>query len=158
AVVGVGATAVGAERADPETGLESRAVASAEASGQQCAAAPITSDSRPVDFVDVSGTAFFTADDGKHGRELWKSDGTAAGTALVKSIRPGRRYSDPSSLVDVGGTLFFTADDGTHGQELWKSDGTAGGTVMVKNVNHSGSSYYGPDYLTDVEGTLFFTA
>ena len=72
-----------------------------------------------------------------HGRELWKSDGTRAGTVLVKDIDPGRRRlrRRPSHLTAVGGTLFFTADDGTHGQELWKSDGTRAGTVLVKDIN-----------------------
>ena len=40
-------------------------------------------------MVAIGSTAYFTADDGVHGEELWKSDGTAAGTVLVKDINPG---------------------------------------------------------------------
>ena len=31
-------------------------------------------------------TLFFAANDGIHGQELWKSDGTRSGTVLVKDI------------------------------------------------------------------------
>src|SRR5262245_6581774 len=74
----------------------------------------------------ISGTAYFAATDGDHGRELWKSDGTAAGTALVADISPGPSSSQPYNLTVVDGTLFFTAFG-----ELWKSDGTAAGTTLV---------------------------
>ena len=110
--------------------------------------------SGPLSLTDVGGTVFFFADDGIHGRELWKSGGTEAGTVMVKNINPNGS-SHPGVLTDVGGTLFFVASDGTHGFELWKSDGTKAGTVMVKDVNPDGSS--SSRGLADVEGTLFFS-
>ena len=82
----------------------------------------------------AGGSLYFSAEDASHGWELWKSDGTTAGTFMVKDIRPGSRGSRPRSLTAVGGMLFFTADDGIHGWELWKSDGTQAGTVMVKDI------------------------
>ncbi|HEY7025008.1 MAG TPA: ELWxxDGT repeat protein [Candidatus Limnocylindrales bacterium] len=99
--------------------------------------------SNPASLTAVGTTLFFTADDGIHGTELWKSDGTAAGTKMVKNIRPYGNSSNPADLVNVNGTLFFTAVDGKHGRELWKSDGTSAGTVLVKDINTHGKNSYG---------------
>ena len=111
------------------------------------------------EFTNVNGTLFFVANDGTHRTELWKSDGTAAGTVLVKDI-DSRPYSGsyPAHLTNVNGTLFFTANNGLDdaGVELWKSDGTADGTTLVADFPPAGVDSY-LDNLTDVNGTLFFT-
>ena len=100
------------------------------------------------------------------GNELWKSDGTAAGTVLVKDIVTTSYYygssSYPSGLTAVGGTLFFTAVTRDTGTELWKSDGTAAGTVLVKDINTD--TFFGnpvgsnPGDLAAVGGVLLFRA
>src|SRR5262249_49559939 len=46
-------------------------------------------------LTNVNGTLFFVANDGVHGSELWKSDGTEAGTVLVKDINPDSASSSP---------------------------------------------------------------
>ena len=84
--------------------------------------------------ADVAGRLYFGAADSTHGRELWESDGTAAGTRLVKDIYPGSRSSDPWSLAEVGGELLFSAHQRTQGSWLWKSDGTKAGTTLVRDV------------------------
>lgn len=80
-----------------------------------------------VFFMAFDGPA--SAGGGGHGVELWKSDGTDAGTALVKDIWPGTTTSNAFGLTAMNGLLFFSADDGTHGVELWKSDGTDAGAT-----------------------------
>jgi ELWxxDGT repeat protein len=93
------------------------------------------------------------------GAELWKSDGTASGTVMVKDIHAGATGSQPSQLLDAAGVLYFTADDGTGGVELWKSDGSGAGTVKVKEICPSAC---GADpqnlFLARADGRLVFSA
>ena len=116
-----------------------------------------TEASDPGQFTAVGRTIFFAASDFEHERELWKTDGTAAGTVLVKDIRPGSGGSYPEYLTSFRGMLFFVANNGTNGRELWKSDGTEAGTVLVKDIN-PGSRSSNPFNLTVIGTTLFFSA
>jgi len=100
---------------------------------------------------------FFRWDDFVHGTELWRSDGTAAGSALVADVAPGRAHSRLAGLTAAGGKLYFAATDGEHGVELWESDGTAAGTRMVADV-WPGPASSGPEQMTAAGGKLFFTA
>jgi len=127
--------------------------------------------SNPLNLVNVGGTLFFTAYDHTSGRELWKSDGTADGTALVKDIFQGTypyysddvyqgqhpNSSDPDSLTAVDGMLFFTAKDEEHGRELWVWDG-AKATLVEDILEGATDGFTEDDSLVNSNGTLFFTA
>jgi ELWxxDGT repeat protein len=73
----------------------------------------------PFWLTSVDGTVFFSATSRSHGRALWSSDGTRAGTRLVDDLNP-EGNSTPEWLTEFGSTLLFSANDGTHGRELWK--------------------------------------
>ena len=113
--------------------------------------------SRPYNMLGVGNTLYFVADDGTTGLELWKSDGTEAGTVLVADISPGAGGSSPAHLTNVRGRLYFTATDPAGGQEVWTSDGTAAGTVRVDDLN-PGPAGSQPLSLATVGGRLVFSA
>ena len=143
--------------------LESRVLLSSISLIQQISPTPFGYSVPPTNAANIGGELFFAATPQlissypHSGDELWKSDGTSAGTVMVKDINPGTGNSSPTDLVNVGNDVFFSATDGIDGMELWKTDGTAAGTVMVKDiVPGSGSS--NPGNLTNVNGTLFFSA
>ncbi|MCA9094500.1 MAG: hypothetical protein KDA68_13505, partial [Planctomycetaceae bacterium] len=109
------------------------------------------------DSLVIGNTLYFQANDGTTSYELWKSDGTTAGTVQVKDINPGANGSGPNQFINLNGTLYFVAWDGTHGSELWKSDGTSAGTVMVKDI-YPGSEGGNITSLVLVGSHLYFSA
>jgi ELWxxDGT repeat protein len=70
------------------------------------------------------------------GRELWRSDGTSAGTFLLKDINAGVLSSNPNNIIFYKNNLvYFLATDAAHGEEIWTTDGTAAGTNLLKDIN-----------------------
>lgn len=122
---------------------------------------PAMQGSRPAFLTVMGDTLFLYATDNVHGRELWASDGTEAGTRLVVDLNPGSAASvgmvwQPPAAVN--GTLFFSATDGPYAHyKLWASDGTGAGTRLVADIN-PGGSWTAPGGFTPVGDTLFFIA
>jgi ELWxxDGT repeat protein len=67
----------------------------------------------------LGGTLYFTANDGTHGYELWRTDGTKSGTALVADLYPGKKDSLPDDITRSGKTVLFSAWEPSVGRELW---------------------------------------
>ena len=106
--------------------LEPRCMLNADVSGPSIAT---------DNAISFHGAVFFAASEAATGHELWRSDGTAGGTGLLKDIAVGARDSNPSDLNIVGDSLMFFAGDQQDHLGLWKSDGTASGTVRVKDLS-----------------------
>lgn len=108
----------------------------------------------PVLLTDASGKFYFTADDSTHGRELWISDGTTAGTFMLMDFDTSG-HSAISDMVVMNGYIYFAAPDGTGARELWKTDGTTAGTTIVTNLV-SGWPSSAPNKLKVVNNQLYF--
>ncbi|MFP5287022.1 MAG: ELWxxDGT repeat protein [Thermoanaerobaculia bacterium] len=103
------------------------------------------------------GVLYFLAEDKEHGAELWRSDGTVAGTYLVSDVRPGPAGSAIGSLVEYRGLVWFGADDGQRGGALWRTDGTAAGTVLALDPVPSSAAHPAPHLLRVLGGRLTFS-
>ena len=75
----------------------------------------------PMEVAELAGVGYYFHHDGIHGSELWRTDGSALGTYLLRDICPGicgaRDLWANTNLAAAAGVLFFTANDGVHGNE-----------------------------------------
>lgn len=116
-----------------------------------------TSATGPYLRFQVSGPlAYFVAGD-QRGIELWRTDGTPAGTQIVSDLTPGSGSTFLDELTPVPGGLAFIARDAASGEELWFTDGSAAGTRLVADIA-PGSASSQPAFLLADGGTLYFSA
>ena len=121
--------------------------------------------SNPKNLFTVGDVFFFEA----NGDELWLSDGTEAGTRLVKEFvsyssgdigeeeGSGSTKSGKLAMASLGGKLLFRAYDRENRSEIFFSDGTSAGTGVLKNIRTDDVSSRAGDF-TIVEDQLFFKA
>jgi len=116
------------------------------------------SDSWPRDLIVHQNTLYFTADDGVHGRELWRSDGTTAGTRMFADIGLDEDSKAFTSFTTINNHLLFSGYDATHGRELWITDGSKKGTFLLADLK-SGAEGSLPliFFAAKLNGTLYFT-
>ncbi len=99
-------------------------------------------------YIDtLNNHLIFAAYTLQNGAELWISDGTEAGTQLVKEIASGNANAFDTlygaikfSPVHFNGKIFFNAKNNTNNNEPWFSDGTTAGTLCLKEINPNGGS------------------
>jgi ELWxxDGT repeat protein len=101
----------------------------------------------------VHGKILFSAAESATGTELWVSDGTTGGTALLKDISSGNASSTPRMFAVWNNTLYFVATSGST-TNFWKSDATLEGTVLVAVADPSPSATAG-SYVVH-QGVLFY--
>ncbi len=82
----------------------------------------------------LDGEIYFAGEDSEHGVELWKSDGSEAGTLRVRDVAPDAAPSHPRWFFAAEGRVFFSAWTPHLGVELWVTDGTPDGTRLIHDI------------------------
>lgn len=87
----------------------------------------------------MNGNIYFAGDNGKapFAHDLWRSDGTDAGTYRVRgtAVTPISAY--PNYITTVGNSIYFPVGQNSD-QGFWTSDGTGAGTSQISSTSNQG--------------------
>jgi ELWxxDGT repeat protein len=114
------------------------------------------------ELTNVNGTLFFVVGyfnigDAEPKRyEVWRSNGTSAGTQQVSDLNGTDGGYGVYSLTAIGDQLYFVTNEPTTGNQLWRTDGTTSGTTAI--------SYLSPSFvfvtvtIAESNGKVYFPA
>lgn len=101
------------------------------------------SSSYPSGFVQIGDKIVFSATDYTNGgTELYVTDGTEAGTKLLKDVYPGSGSSYPSKLTYLNGKVYFFAENSDNEAQIWETDGTEAGTKLTLRLKPGTTNFY----------------
>ena len=103
-------------------------------------------------FALLGSYLYFTADDGIHGQEIWRTDG--ASVTMVANLCATVCDGAFGAPYTSGSWVYFNGDNGTTGGELWRTNGTT--MALVKDIE-PGPLSSDPDDFYTYQGTLYFT-
>ncbi len=91
--------------------------------------------------------------------DLWVTDGTQAGTHVVKDIQPDTSY--PTHMTVFKDKMYFAAYPSAGNYQLFRSDGTEPGTNMIQPASTNNNPLTGYMYFNgfiEFKGKLYFRA
>jgi trimeric autotransporter adhesin len=126
---------------------------------------PFTSQTQMLWGIRFGDYVYFAAADSAHGRELWRTDGTAAGTVMFYEFTPGPGNSLVTAQRIDGDLLYLSASSqqstvfpfGPLDIEPWVTDGTVAGTQRLGDLSPGVASSL-PAGFVPFAGSVWFVA